>query len=177
MLTLWLGICWPPGGLNQSRASFTESARTCPDRNDNDRGQSPPLCHAATEMCLFWNAHGDVRGEALHFDGWELKVRLKGESWNSTFGLHRILTYGKPVNIDNVYVYLFIFNIKLGLTDLFFICFTHREWAHDSWPFGFCRMDFLKWVGIKQQHLWNCMEFIQIHFFPKLNHRKSGLLF
>lgn len=84
MLTLWLGICWPPGGLNQSRASFTESAHTCPDRNDNDHGQSPPLCHAATEMCLFWNARSDVRGEALHFDGWELKVSLKGESLNST---------------------------------------------------------------------------------------------
>lgn len=41
MLTVWLGICWPPGSLNQSRASLTESAHTCPDRNDNDRGQSP----------------------------------------------------------------------------------------------------------------------------------------
>lgn len=57
MLTVWLGICWPPGSLNQSRASLTESPHTCPDRNDNDCGQSPLLCPVTTVIRLvffFW---------------------------------------------------------------------------------------------------------------------------
>lgn len=71
MLTAWLGICWPPGSLNQSRASLTESAHTCPDRNDNDCGQSPPIFTVATVISLFWNAHSGVWGEVLHSDGSE----------------------------------------------------------------------------------------------------------
>lgn len=64
MLTAWLGICWPPGSLNQSRASLTESAHTCPDRNDNDCGQSPPIFTVATVISLFWN------------DRWPLKRKV-----------------------------------------------------------------------------------------------------
>lgn len=71
MLTAWLGICWPPGSLNQSRASLTERAHTCPDRNDNDCGQSPPIFTVATVISLFWNAHSGVWGEVLHSDGCE----------------------------------------------------------------------------------------------------------
>lgn len=68
MLTAWLGICWAPGSLNQSRASLTECAHTCPDRNDNDRDQSPPICPVSTVMSLFWNAQGGVWVEAMHSD-------------------------------------------------------------------------------------------------------------
>lgn len=90
MLTVWLGIFWPPGSLNQSRGSLTESARTCPDRNDNDHGQSPPVCRVATVISLFWNAHGGIWGEALHLEScvnsesvWEEKKI----SFNFTYGL------------------------------------------------------------------------------------------
>lgn len=62
MLTAWLGICWPLGSLNQSRAGLSESVHTCPDRNDNDHDQSPPICPVSTVMSPFWNAHV-VRGE------------------------------------------------------------------------------------------------------------------
>lgn len=70
-------------------------------------------------------------------------VSLKGESLKSTLGLQRIFTYGKPVNIDDVYVHLFTFNITklegaricqgyedrncMYKFDLLFIYSTHAE--------------------------------------------------
>ncbi len=93
MLTVWLGICWPPGGLNQSRASLTESAHTCPDRNDNDHGQSPTLCRLATVISLFWNANGSVCRETLRWDGCENQLKKKNIFFNFKLGLKYVLTY------------------------------------------------------------------------------------
>lgn len=64
--------------LNQSRASLTESAHTCPDRNDNDCGLSPSLCPVAKVISLFWNVLCGVRGYMLHSDAvWTQPDRKK----------------------------------------------------------------------------------------------------
>lgn len=60
--------------MSQSRASLTESPHTCPDRNDNDCGQSAPLCAVAVAIGPSWDAHGGVRrGAAFRSNPYEVE--------------------------------------------------------------------------------------------------------